>query len=133
MTEHFYGTTITIATNTIEEVLSISGPNIKVDYTETSHSASTEQWRTYFPTWKDGGEVSVKCNLDHDLPYQDSVLDAITAASQAAAAFVITWPDASTYAFSGIVTEWTPTGDVGADKLEVDFKIKVSGKVTYTQ
>ena len=132
MTKHFYGTTLKIGANTIEEIVSISGPTLSVDMTETSNLGSTEQWKTYFPTWKDGGEITVKANYDMTNTYQDSVLDTVVLATQVSTAFTLTYPDTSAFAFSGTVTKFTPSGEVGADKMELEFTIKITGKVTYT-
>ncbi len=57
------GATPTETFATVAEVRNISGPNITRDTDDATHMESTNGWREYISTLRDGGEVTLELNL----------------------------------------------------------------------
>lgn len=126
-----FGTTLSIATNEVAELTSISGPSVSMDTIDVSaHNAGTEAadgYRDFVAGLIDGGEVSMEGNLT-------TVASAgyITGAMEdrTEKAIVITFPTAagvSTWTFDGIVTGFSTEAPYD-DKLSFSASIKVTGR-----
>ena len=113
-------------TNVIE-VTAITPPQYSRDAVETTHLLSTNGYRTFIGGLKDGGSVSFDINWDPS--NSDVVIAALEAATNGQ--FKITFPDATTCVFGGVVTGYQ-LGQVTPDgKLTASATIKTSGQPTW--
>jgi predicted secreted protein len=120
------GTTISIAGNTIAQVISISGPNQEAPTGDATHLTSDA--REFVRGIEDGGSLDIEANLlTTDTTGQDVV--ATRAQSGASSAFVITFADSTTCSFTAFVTGYELMAKVD-DAMRVKFSLKVDGAVT---
>lgn len=122
------GTEGTEVFTTIAEITNISGPGIKMDLIDATHMQSPNAFREYIPSLLDGTEISFDLNY---LPGDDN--QGGLRADQLARAkrnFRVVWTDTdnSTDAFSGYVTDFTPTAKID-DKLSASATIKITGAI----
>lgn len=57
-----HGTTLTWATNTVD-LISLSVGELTADAVESTHSASTSKWKTFFAGLKDAGSIEATINF----------------------------------------------------------------------
>jgi len=114
------GTTITFASGFFAEITNVAGPNMTRGNIDTSHMGTTGG-KTFKPTdLYDLGEVTV------DLAFIPGTTPPI---DDAAETVTITWPDGSTWAFSGFMTGASPTAPL-EDKMTLSATLKASGDIT---
>ncbi len=126
------GATPTEAFTTIAEVMDISGPGLQQGTVEVTTHSSTNRYREFLATLKDGGEVSFDINYlpangTHDpttgllKKYEDGTI----------ANYQLIFPDtaATQWDFSGIVTGFEPSEPVDG-ALTASVTLKISGSPT---
>ena len=120
------GTKLFIGANSVAELQSISGLEIKADTIEVTNLDSAG-WRNYIQGLKDGGEVSLSGYFNSsDTNGQYALYTALTGGT--VTNFNITFPSAlgAQWTFSGIVTGYT-TGAAMEDTVTFEATIKVTG------
>lgn len=123
MADTGFGTTITFSTGFIAEIRNITGPSMSREFIDTSHAGTSGGYRTYIPQdLADGGELEVEMLFD---PSADPPIDS------AAETVTVTWPDTSTWAFSGALVGFDPTAPYD-DLMTATARIKVLGAITVT-
>lgn len=111
----------------LAEVLSVTPPSISVETVDVTHMGSDDGFREYKAGRRDGGEVTVNMNY---VEASATLLQTLVLAGYET--FRITFPDSSTYVFSGIPTAFSFDDVVIDDKVAMSLTIKVSGKPVYT-
>lgn len=111
----------------IAEVNSITGPNKSRDTIDVTSLDSTDGYREFIASFKDGGTVQLNMNFTR-ATYDDMSTDFESNVLQA---YEIVLPDGQTssFEFVGLVTELgldIPTDD----KISAPISIKISGPVT---
>ena len=119
------GTTITIDSQLIGDVLSISPVSVSVATIDATDLDST--WRTFIGGIKDGGECSFQINLN---PSDASHISLETDIDGTAKAVSIAWSDATTCSFSAIITSYAPSASIDS-ALTCSIGMKISGAVTF--
>ncbi len=127
-----FGTTLSIDSDTVAELTSISGPSVTMDTIDVSaHNAGSEAgdvYRDFVAGLIDGGEVSMEGNLTTEAKANE-----ITGhmESRDAQTVIITFPSdeglANTWTFEGIVTAFSTEAPYD-DKLSFSASIKVTGR-----
>lgn len=111
----------------IAEVNSINGPNMSREYIDTTSLDTTGGYRTFVPSFRDGGEITLDLNFERDnyIEFKDDFESADPVTYQ------IVFPDtgATTFEFSGYVTSLT-NAIPKDDKILVTVTIKISGQVS---
>lgn len=110
----------------ISEVNSISGPNMSREMIDTTSLDTSGGYRTFIPSFRDGGEVTLACNFDRD-NYITFLTDF---QSSSITYWQIVFPDtgATTFEFAAYVSalgQSTPNDD----KLTMDVTLKISGEM----
>lgn len=120
------GTKLLIGANSIAELQSISGLEIKADTIETTNLDSAG-WRNYIQGLKDGGEVSLSGYFNpNDTNGQFALYTALT--NGTVTSFTISFPSAlgAQWSFSGIVTGFTSSSSM-EDSVTFEATVKVTG------
>lgn len=128
------GTTISINGQAIGGVQDITGPDDSYDWDDTTAHDAPNRTETGVPTVRRTGEVSFPLVLDSSDEGQQDLLaahEAIVDGDHAPDAFVMTYPDGATDAFSGFVMRFGRGAPVGGH-LQADVMIRPTGAVTYT-
>jgi len=111
----------------IARVMSISGPSMSREMIDITTFDSTDGYREFIPSLRDGGEVSF------DMLFTRPGYDALLAdfESDTAGSYQIIFPDdeKTSVSFSGYVTA-VPFEDTMDDAIKCSCTIKVSGPVT---
>lgn len=115
---------------TIGEVTSITPPAIARDAIDATHMASPDGWREFIAGLKDGGEVGIEVNLVPNSASTALLLAQFDSATLGT--HKITFPDGSTWTFTGLLTAFEPEAPVD-DKMVASCTFKVSGKPTLVQ
>lgn len=113
---------------TIAEVTNISGPGRSLETIDATHMESTDAYREYLPSLKDGGELNFDLNY---LPADANQLGlSEDMENRIRRNFRIVWTDVanSTDQFSGYVTSFEPSAQID-DKLSASCTIKVTGAI----
>ena len=130
---NYIGKTITVAdgTATLGSLWEITAPEIGIDEIETTvYSPST--WKTYMAGLKDGGTLALTLIYDGaDASMNRLYNRAIGDPSLNSDTYTITFPDAKTMIFTGIITG-VPIETPKDEKVLISFNIKVSGPITGT-
>ena len=119
------GTKISIdgGSSDIAQVLSISAPSVSISTVDTTDLDAT--WKTFMSGTRDGGDCTF------EIAYDPSNHTAITTAMDGTSdSIVITYSDAKTCNFSGIITGFSSSAAID-DKLTASITIKVTGQVTF--
>ena len=119
------GTTITVDSQLIGDVISISPVSVSVATIDSSDLDST--WRTFIGGLKDGGDCSFEIAYD---PSDASHIALEVDIDGAPKAVSIAWSDSTTCSFSGIITSFAPSAALD-DKLTCSVGMKISGAVTF--
>ena len=119
------GTTITVDSQLIGDVLSISPVSVSVATIDSTDLDST--WRTFIGGIKDGGECSFEIAYDPSGTDHQALETDIVGASKAVS---IAWSDSTTCTFSAIITSFSPTASLD-DKLTCSIGMKITGAVTF--
>lgn len=124
-----FGTLFKQGTNTIASIKNITGPGLSVDTIDTTHLASTGNWRTFISGPKDGGEVELDLVWDPTETTHEILEDVLIGGT--ATAFSTVWSDAgsTTWQFNGLVTGLSPAAPFG-DHLTASCTIKITGTPT---
>jgi len=117
------GITIVFGTSGFSaELLDITAPTGTREPINTSHQGTSGQ-HTFTPAdLMDWGSLEISF---HFAPSTDPPIDG------AAETVTITWPDATTWAFSGFMTDYSASAPLN-DKMTGSATVKVSGDVTIT-
>jgi hypothetical protein len=115
---------------TIAELTSIDGVSISADTIETTDLSSPNNYRTFLPSLKDGGEVSLSGHYNYTA-HNPLLADLDTGA---VGTFTIEFPDrltttGSKWTFSGVITAFSTSVEL-EDLISMECTIKISGKPT---
>jgi predicted secreted protein len=119
------GTTITVDSQLIGDVLSISPVTVSVATIDSTDLDST--WRTFIGGIKDGGECTFEIAYDPSGTDHQALETDIDGAAKSVS---IAWSDSTTCTFSAIITSWSPTAAID-DKLTCSVGMKITGAVTF--
>tara|TARA_R100000655_G_scaffold71369_2_gene109743 strand:+ start:784 stop:1164 length:381 start_codon:yes stop_codon:yes gene_type:complete len=119
------GTTLTIDSQLIGDVLSINAVSVSVTTIDSSDLDSS--WRTFIGGLKDGGECSFEVAYDPSGTDHQALEADIDGAAKAVS---IAWSDSTTCTFSGIITSFAPTATLD-DKLTLSVGMKITGAITF--
>lgn len=114
----------------VGELVDITPPSITKDVIETTHHGSSGI-KSYIGGLVDFGEVSITVNYSHDTTSQTAIRTLAATANDEAGdkRFKITYSDANTETFAGIVTGFSQESPID-DRLTATFAIKVTGTIT---
>lgn len=112
----------------------ISGPSLSKDTVDATHFASTDRYREFLSSLRDGGEVSLPVFWDpNDTGSASAIANALTDFNaDTARTYQILFTDGSDWTFEGILTgigQETPLDD----KMTMALTYKVTGKPVFTQ
>lgn len=116
-----FGTTLTWGTSSFEaELFELTPPGASRESIDTSHMSTESGAKTFIEAdLVDWGEATFSIAFDPgEMPPIYAPPETIT----------ITFPDATTWAFSGFVTGYEPTVPM-EDKMTADLTVKVTGRV----
>ena len=118
---------------TVGNVSDISGPGLKRNAIDVSDHSSPNLYKEVIKGMKEGGEVSLKINYrpgenTHADLYADFEEDDLRAYQ---IVILPDDPDEHTWEFDAMITDLGSAYPVD-DKMELDVKIKISGKPTLT-
>lgn len=106
----------------VAEVVSIDPPARSRDTEEATHLKSPDGYKEFIAGLAEGGDASIGLN------FVPSATDALVTAFEAKTGkFQITFPNAVTLTFSGIVTSYE-IGEVVNSKMSATFTVKSTGK-----
>jgi hypothetical protein len=121
-----YSTALTSPTYTaVAEVLDIKMPKHTAEPVEIMRYDSPTAFPELIPSWCKGGEFEIT------ITYNPTVATAIFALLNVLASFQITKPDAKTWSYQGIITEFGDELPL-KDKMTCSFKVAISGAPTPT-
>lgn len=118
------------AFTTIGEVSDISGPGVSKDTTEVTHMTSTNRWKEFLSTLRDGGEITIDFNFIPTDSTQTNILADLNA--NTTVNYRVVWPNAAAtkWSFAGICTGFEPGSSVG-DKLSASASYKLTGEPNF--
>ena len=119
---------------TIAEVMDISGPGLAQATAEVTSHTSTNRYREFIATVKDGGEISFDINFVPTDGTHDPTTGLLSVfESGASTNYQIVFPDtgSTTWALPAIVTGFEPAEPVDG-ALTASLTLKVSGQPTLT-
>lgn len=126
-----FGVTLAGATTgTIGQILSVEISGMKCDFVDTTAADNASSCRTFLPTIIDPGEITFECNHDGSAEGTANDLHAAVLAKRVEA-WTATFPDTSSWACSGFITNFSIKNDVEG-KVTSSVTIKCSGVPTYT-
>jgi predicted secreted protein len=112
----------------IAEVVSVTPPQLSKDTPDATHMSSPDGYREFIAGLRDAGEASLELNY---LPTEATQVTLRTDFdSDVAGNYRMTFPDASSIAFTGFVTALSPAVPLD-DKMALSVTIKVTGKPTF--
>jgi len=124
-----FGTTISLNATPIAQVQDIDGPNLSTDTDEITNHSSPDGVEEFIATIKRTGEVSFPLVFN---PSDASHAALFTAwESKTLDAYIITFPDGSTWEFDAYVIGFANTAPV-AGHLSADVTLRPSGSPTFT-
>lgn len=119
------GTTITVDSQLIGDVVSISAVSVSVTTIDSTDLDSS--WRTFIGGLKDGGD----CTFDIAYDPSDASHIALEVDIDGAEKDVsIAWSDSTTCTFNAIITSFAPSAALD-DKLTCSVGMKITGAVTF--
>jgi len=119
------GTTITVDSQLIGDVISISPASVSVATIDAT--VLDDSWRTFIGGIKDGGECTFEVNYD---PSDTSHIALETDIDGASKAVSIAWSDSTTCTFSAIITSYAPSASLDS-ALTCSIGMKITGAVTF--
>lgn len=130
MAERALGTTLTVDGTAVAGLTSIGGLEQSADTIDVTTLDSDGGYREFITGFKDAGEVSLEGYLN-SVPGkgQKELHDLFESGDEGA--FVIDFPEGSSWSFIGVVTGFGTSADL-EDPLGFSCTIKVSGKPTFT-
>lgn len=123
------GTTFTVDSTKVGALSSIEGVSVSSETTDVTDMGNTDGYKEYLGGFKDGGDVPLSGFLDPDDSGQQAMYNAFE--DQETHAFVISFPNGASWAFSGVVTEFKTAASTDS-AITFDSSVKVSGKPTLT-
>jgi predicted secreted protein len=127
MADIVHGMTLTVDSVQVENLISLTPPAVECDDIAATHLESLERWKEYVGGMKEPGEVSGTAHYADQL-YQD--LHDLLATTVPC---VVTFNTGLTVTFNGHVKKVEPAGGEAEARQELNFTIKVSGKVTLAE
>lgn len=123
------GSTLSVNSVSITQLLSLSGPAMSVGEVSTTNLASTSKTRR--PSIQpDGGTVSATFQYDESI--HSSLATLVSTSSTALVSCAITYPDGTQVDFDGFVSSFEISAGGEDTNLEGTIEIMVSGAVTFT-
>lgn len=119
------GATPTEVFTTIANTTSIEGPGIEREDIDVTAHDTENNYMEFVPGLVDGGEVEIEVN--YDPAEHDSLVADFDDTDARNWRLVFPDPDATTWSFSGFLTEFTPEAPYD-DKLAASITLKVTGK-----
>ncbi len=122
----------TLVYTAVAECRNITGPNLTLGTTETTHHLSTGQYREYISTVLDAGEISCELNFLPTNATQDQIYGLIKDVKHRtlrAFQLVLTDTAGTTWSFSAFVTAFGGAQAVDG-KLTANVTLKISGQPT---
>lgn len=119
------GTTITVDSQLIGDVLSIAAATVTVATIDSTDLDST--WRTFIGGLKDGGDCTFEIAYDPSGADHQALETDIDGAAKSVS---IAWSDSTTMSFSAIITSFSPSAAID-DKLTCSVGMKITGAVTF--
>ncbi len=125
------GTTIKVSGTTIALVYSLGGPSVSKEAPEITDLS--DSYRHFSGSgMRDGGEITLGLRYLPSNTTHDSVTGLMWHLSNdVVASCVVTWPDAETFKFSGVVTAIAPAAEL-PDALDASVTMKVTGIPTFS-
>lgn len=127
------GATPVEAFTTIAEVKGISGPSLSAETADVTTHSSANYWREFLSTVLDPGEVSFSVNfIPTGATHRDAaggLLNDMKNRTKRNFKVVFSDTGATTWSFSGFVTEFEPEADL-EEALQADVTIKLTGAPT---
>jgi len=117
---------VTVATNAIGDLTDASLSGGGTDFIDITNHASSDDAREFVGGLTDFGTLTLSGNYDESDTGQNYLLDN----PAASAAIVVTFSDASTYSFTGIIGKMDVDNGGLDDKVTFSCPIKISGKPT---
>lgn len=121
-----YGSSLKLEAVVVAEVYEINGPSIEGSDVEATHMDSPSGYREYIPGLLDPGAVDITLN------YTKAQCAALIAVFRQKKNWTITYPDASTWTFTGYLNAFGPSDPVD-DRMTIAVTIKLAGAPTFTQ
>ena len=122
-----FGTTLTRAGSAIAELTNIGSPKLTAGEIDVTSMDSANGYKEFIQGLRDGGEVGVEGNfISSDTNGQIGLVTDFNAGT--VQAFVITFPDGTTWTFSGFVKGFELNDAEVEGKLGFKASIKVTGK-----
>jgi hypothetical protein len=114
----------------VAEVTHLQGPDQALEFVDVTNFDSTNFFREWLPTFKDGGQVQCDVNFLPNTPAQSNLRT--DHENRTLRNFRIVWSNAgATQAnFAAYVTGYAPDADV-AQALKAKITLKISGAVTW--
>ena len=117
---------------TVAEVMDITGPSLVRDTEEVTNHSSTNAWKEYIPTLRDGGEVTFDINYVPTGSTHDATTGILADWEDGTLRnWQLVWPDtgSTTWSFPGYVTNFEPSANVNG-ALRASITILLSGDTT---
>jgi predicted secreted protein len=131
MAVHGHSTTLTGSTSgLIGEITKFDVSGRKRDSIDVSSCDSANAFREFIPGMADNGELGIDLVYDGSSGGSAQVLDTAYE-SKVAQTWTITWPDGSTFAASGFITNLGTPGSYDKEVTQT-ITIKITGQATYT-
>ena len=118
------------ATTEVANVTNISGPGLTLETIDVTNHSSASNWREFIGGLKDGGEINI------DISYEPAGATHNATAgllfflnTRAIAFFSLTFPNATAWSFTALVSSFTPGLAVG-DALTASVTLKITGAPT---
>ena len=124
------GTFITGPGGLIVQVFAVNGATLSADVADVSAHDSTQFYREFVNTFRDGGEVTLGLRWDPAEATHSEALNGLLALFEldVSSSYLVNWPNTglSTWTFDAFVTGYEPSADFDAD-LEANVTLKVTG------
>lgn len=121
-----------LAYDTIDNVVSISGANATMNTIDATHLNSASYFREYLAGYLDGGEVTVTCHLDPEVADASNQLK-VKAHFEARTSedFRIVLASGPYVQFNAFVVGWNTFQLEDESTVGLEFTLKITGALTY--
>lgn len=127
------GAILKIGATAIAEVLTITGPGLKIDTVDVTSHVSAGSWKEFVPVLKEAGEVTFEINyVPTDATHKNAAGGLVyLLANMSSQVFSLVWPDggATTWTFTGYVVGFAPSA-AHDGILKAAVAIKITGSPT---
>lgn len=120
-----FGTTVTLNSAAVAELLSVTGPTFAGETIDVTHMESTEGFREKIAGLVDAGQ------LELELQYTKAQYNTIQALMRQTIPFEVTLPDDSTFEGEGHITALGVAVPLD-DKITQTVTLDITGKPTFT-